>query len=107
MKTIDDNMLRLYRACASIFGVDWRDLTNRYRFPALVHVRQMTWYICERHGMTHGEIASMCARDRSTVSSGIKNMRGYIETEPEYKNKYRRAYKRCYRIIRSDAFTKS
>ncbi len=77
----------------SFYNITDFELHGRSRRPQVVEARQMSWLMLQQAGYTLEQIGAIYNRDRSTVHSGIKHIKGIIETDKKTREFYNRLNK--------------
>jgi chromosomal replication initiation ATPase DnaA len=72
-----------------VFGVKVPQLKGDSVELPLPDARKVVWYICRtRFGYTYAYMGKRHKKHHSTVLTGIKKLKGYMETEPDLKAKF-------------------
>lgn len=80
------------RAVASEFGVTEEDVFAQSRFRDASDARHAAWYlVAERYKPSQETLAEIFSRDRSTISSGLRKMRGLVEVDATIRDRIERA----------------
>ena len=79
-----------------VFGLKVAQLRGESVELPLPDARKVTWHICRtRFGYTYAYMAKRHKKHHSTVLTGIRKLKGYMETEPELKAKF----EKCIEIL--------
>jgi chromosomal replication initiation ATPase DnaA len=62
-------------------GISVEDLLGRRRFQQIVEARQLYWYILSLNGFRITEIARLNEREHGSIISGIRRIKGFLDTK--------------------------